>query len=166
MPAAAPAIERVSTLELFFDLVFVFTLTQIARLVSSAHGTADLGIAALILTIVWWMYSGYAWLTSNVATQAFARRILLLAGACAYFVMALSIPRVAGDDGLPFGISFAAVTVVHGLLFTRATNSSAQAIFRILPFNLAAAGCVVAAGFVPADLRWIAWFAEIGRAHV
>ena len=60
MTSEAVAAPRVSTLELFFDLVFVFTITQVARLVSSAHGGADLGSAALILTIAWWMYGGYA----------------------------------------------------------------------------------------------------------
>ena len=159
--AAAPAVERVSTLELFFDLVFVFTLTQIARLVSTAHGAGELGAAALILTVVWWMYGGYAWLTSNLPTERFTRRILLLSGTCAYFVMALSIPRAATDDALPFGLAYALVTVVHGILFTRAANSSARAIIRILPFNLAAAASVFGAALLPIGLRWIGWLAAV-----
>jgi len=56
-PSVQPSkIERVSTLEMFFDLVFVFTITQVARLVSDAHGIRDRWSASLILMIAFWMY--------------------------------------------------------------------------------------------------------------
>ena len=153
--------ERVSTLELFFDLVFVFTITQVARLVSNAHGTGDLGSAALILTIAWWMYGGYAWLTNNVGTRGFSLRLLMLFGTGAYFVMALSIPRAANEDGLPFGIAYAVVTLVHAALFTRATNSSARAIVGIAPYNFLAAACVIGAAFLDPAWRWAGWLAAV-----
>ena len=154
-------ITRVSTLELFFDLVFVFTLTQVARLVSGAHGGGDLASAALILTIAFWMYGGYAWLTNNVGTDAVPVRLLLLVGTLAYFVMALAIPRAAGEDALTFGLAFTLVTAVHTVLFTRAANSSAAAILRVAPFNFAAAGCTIGSAFLPAGFRWIGWLAAV-----
>jgi len=153
--------ERVSTLELFFDLVFVFTVTQVARLVSGAHGAGDLGAAALILTVAWWMYAGYAWLTNNIGTTGLALRLLMLFGMAAYFVMALAIPRAGGDDGLVFGIAFTLVTIVHALLFKRATNSSARAILKIAPYNLAAAACTVGGAFLDPPIRWIGWAAAV-----
>src|SRR5262245_16022472 len=109
--------QRVSTLELFFDLVFVFTITQVARLVSGAHGAGDLGSAALLLTIAWWMYGGYAWLTNNVGTEGVSLRLWMLLGMAAYLVMALSIPHAADRDALPFGVAFTVVTIVHAMLF-------------------------------------------------
>jgi low temperature requirement protein LtrA len=153
--------DRVSTLELFFDLVFVFTVTQVARLVSGAHGAGDLGAAALILTIAWWMYGGYAWLTNNIGTSGLALRLLMLVGMAAYFVMALAIPRAGGDDGLVFGIAFTLVTIVHTALFTRAPNPSARAILGIAPYNLTAAACTIAAAFLAPHLRWIGWAAAV-----
>jgi low temperature requirement protein LtrA len=123
--------ERVSTLELFFDLVFVFTITQIARLISAAQAPRDFGDAALILTISWWMYGGYAWLTNSVGTEGLARRLLLLTGMAAYFVMALSIPSASAADGLVFGVTFAIVTIVHSTLFYNASPASARAILGI-----------------------------------
>src|SRR5262245_25967149 len=135
--------DRVTTLELFFDLVFVFTVTQVARLVSGAHGAGDLGAAALILTIAWWMYAGYAWLTNNIGTSGLALRLLMLLGMAAYLVMALAIPRAAGEDCLVFGVAFTVVTLVHAALFLRATNSSARAILGIAPYNLTAAACTI-----------------------
>jgi low temperature requirement protein LtrA len=59
---------RVSTLELFFDLVFVFTITQVSDLILHAHNLQEIARAFLVLTIIWWMYGGYAWLTNNVGT--------------------------------------------------------------------------------------------------
>ena len=153
--------DRVSTLELFFDLVFVFTITQVARLVAGAHGIASLGHAALILTIAWWMYAGYAWLTNNVGPNGFAIRILMLIGTGAYFVMALSIPRAESVDGLPFGVAFAIVTIVHAALFTKATNSSAIAIFRIAPYNFLAAACTIGAAWLDPAWRWTGWLAAV-----
>jgi low temperature requirement protein LtrA len=151
--------DRVSTLELFFDLIFVFTVTQVARLVSGAHGAGDLGAAALILTVAWWMYGGYAWLTNNIGTAGLALRLLMLVGMAAYFVMALAIPRAGGDDGFVFGIAFTLVTIVHTVLFMQAPNSSARAILGIAPYNLAAAACG-RARFDP-PIRWIGWAAAI-----
>jgi hypothetical protein len=55
---------RVTTLELFFDLVFAFTLTQLATLLASGFTVADVARVLLIFGLLWWMYEGYAWLTN------------------------------------------------------------------------------------------------------
>jgi low temperature requirement protein LtrA len=153
--------DRVTTLELFFDLVFVFTVTQVARLVSGAHGAGDLGAAALILTIAWWMYAGYAWLTNNIGTSGLVLRLLMLLGMAAYLVMALAIPRAGGEDGFVFGVAFTVVTLVHAALFLRATNSSARAILGIAPYNFTAAGCTIGAAFLDPHWRWMGWAAAV-----
>jgi len=155
------AADRVSTLELFFDLIFVFTITQVARVVSASHGAAAVGHAALILTIAWWMYGGYAWLTNNIGTEGLGLRLWMLAGMGAYFVMALSIPRAMNEDGLVFGLCFAGVMLVHGILFTRAANSSARAIYEIAPYNALAALCTIGAAFIVPDWRWLGWLAAV-----
>ena len=56
----SPGVARVSTLELFFDLVFVFAITQVSHLFGEAHGALDFLRAFLVLAVVWWMYGGYA----------------------------------------------------------------------------------------------------------
>src|SRR3954453_355612 len=93
---------RVSTLELFFDLVFVFTITQLAELLSEHLTLATAGNVMLILAVVWWMYSGYAWLTNAVAPTSTIRRTLLLAGMAGFLVMALAIPGAFGEYGWLF----------------------------------------------------------------
>src|SRR4051812_32188383 len=113
MPTPQPS-PRVSTLELFFDLVFVFTITQVTQLVAHAHDALDLVRAFLVLAVTWWMYSGYAWLTNNVDIDAngVRARLLMLAGMAGFFIMALSIPRVADRDAVAFALAYLVVILV------------------------------------------------------
>src|SRR5690242_12837519 len=113
MAEPTPAV-RVSTLELFFDLVFVFTITQLAETLADDLTLATLGNTLLILFVVWWMYSGYAWLTNAVAPSSTTRRTLLLTGMAGFLVMALAIPEAFGEYGWLFGASYVVVNVVHG----------------------------------------------------
>jgi low temperature requirement protein LtrA len=150
---------RVSTLELFFDLVFVFTITQVTHLVAHAHDALDLVRAFLVLAVTWWMYSGYAWLTNNVDIDAngVRSRLLMLGGMAGFFVMALSIPRVADRDAIAFALAYLVVILVHGGLFTQAPNAPARAIVRVASFNVALALVVLAAGVVPARWNVLVW---------
>ena len=74
-PVEAP---RVTTLELFFDLVFVFTLTQLTTVLFRAPNARGLLQVVLMLGVIWWMYGGYAWLTNAVSAHTLPRRLLLL----------------------------------------------------------------------------------------
>ena len=135
--------QPVTALELFFDLVFVFTITQLTELL--VHDLDPLGIAQLLLIfgVSYWMYGGYVWLTNNLPPDRPARQLLLLLGMAAFLVQALAIPHAFGDAGLVFGFAYLAVVLVHGALFRLATS----AITRVVPFNIASALLVIAAGF-------------------
>ena len=149
---------RVSTLELFFDLVFVFTITQLTTVLLT-HPTA-LGLlqVALMLGVIWWMYGGYAWLTNAVAPDRAARRLLLLGGMAAYLVLALAIPRAFSGSGLAFGLAYLAIVVVHATLFTHTSSErSVRAILRIAPFNLASALLILLAGVVGGTAEYAVW---------
>ena len=86
---------RVTTLELFFDLVFVFTITQLTAVL--AHDASLRGAlqVLLMLGVIWWMYGGYVWLTNAVAPDRGERRVLLLGGMAAFLIAALAIPRAS-----------------------------------------------------------------------
>ena len=104
----APAHENpslVSSIELFFDLVFVFVITQITQLVEHAHGAMDFLRALLVLVPIWWMYAGYAWLTNNVRVT-WQMRLVLIAAMAGFLVMAMAIPEVFGAGALTFGLSY------------------------------------------------------------
>jgi low temperature requirement protein LtrA len=137
---------RVTTLELFFDLVFVFTITQLTTVLLKEPTAKGLLQIALMLGVIWWMYGGYAWLTNAVAPDRAERRLLLLGGMAAFLVLALAIPRAFSDSGLAFGLAYLAVVAVHATMFTRASSArTVQAILRLAPFNLASALVVLLA---------------------
>src|SRR6185369_6105814 len=158
MAEPTPAV-RVSTLELFFDLVFVFTITQLAEALNEHLTWSMLGNVLLILAVVWWMYSGYAWLTNAVAPNSTTRRTLLLTGMAGFLVMALAIPEAFGEYGWLFGVSYLVVNVVHSALFRQAGSAARVAMRVITPMNIVAALLVLAGGFLPEPYRHLCWIA-------
>ena len=123
-PAALPA-TRVSTLELFFDLVFVFTITQLAALLP--HGVTPLGLAQVVLLLgtTWWMYDGYLWLTNAVAPNSSLRRGLLITGMGGFLVMAIAVPHAFGGSGWAFGAAYLLVNAVHTGMIVRMADGGA-----------------------------------------
>jgi low temperature requirement protein LtrA len=149
---------RVTTLELFFDLVFVFTLAELTTvLFRSPNGRGVLQVV-LMLLVIWWMYGGYAWLTNAVAADTLARRLLLLAAMAAYFVLALSIPSAFSGSGLAFGIAYVLIVVIHAALFTRAGAAGVtRAILTLAPYNLSTALVVLIGGAVGGTAQYALW---------
>jgi low temperature requirement protein LtrA len=156
-------VERVSTLELFFDLVFVFTITQLTAVLSDDPTPRGLLRVVLMLGVIYYMYGGYAWLTNAVAADRAARRLLLLGGMAGYLVLALAIPQAFSEGDAAFGVAYLVVVAVHAGLFTRAgATHTVRAVIRLAPFNLGSALLVLAAVLVegtPAYLLWAAAFA-------
>ena len=99
----APGDEPVTMLELFFDLVFVFVITQITTLITASDGWTGYGHAALVLLVTWWMYDGFAWLANNVLPTA-TRLPMLLAMTC-FLAMAAVVPDVFDTGAWIFGVS-------------------------------------------------------------
>jgi low temperature requirement protein LtrA len=148
--------ERVSNLELFFDLVFVFTITQVAEVVVHHPDLSGIGHAAIELSILAWMFGGYAWLTNSASVVTQSCRSLLLAGMAAFFICALAVPRAFNESGLVFGAGYFIVNVIHiaGLLLG---NTPKHAVVRLACFNFVSAGLVLAAGFVTGPIDWALW---------
>ncbi|MBL1083825.1 low temperature requirement protein A [Streptomyces actinomycinicus] len=147
--------RRVTTLELFFDLVFVFTLTQLTVLLAHDLSFATAGRVALILVVLFWMYGAYAYLTNQVPPDRPSRRLLLMLGMGAFLVCALAIPRVFEDTGVVFGLGLLLVVIVHTVLYTR--SHGWDSVWYGVP-NASAALAVTAAGAtggLAADGLWL-----------
>jgi low temperature requirement protein LtrA len=157
--ADGPGIQRATTLELFLDLVFVFTITELTGLVAHPTGPADYARLAVVFLTLAWIYDGFIWLTSNLLVRTRGQRLVLLTAMAGFFVMALSIPTVFHDGGVPFGLGLLLVTVVHAVLFRTTSPTTARAISGIAPFNVASAVFVLAAGLTPLPWKWIWWAA-------
>jgi low temperature requirement protein LtrA len=157
MPNRAPSL-RVSTTELFFDLVFVFAITRLTAEVATAPTWAGLLRAALPLAVLWWMYGGYAWLTNAVPPHPVPYRLLVFVGMGGFLVASLAIPKAFAGSGLVFGVAYIVVNLVHMALFTRAAEgATAWAALRLAPLNLLSALLVLIAGTTPRTASYALW---------
>ena len=109
--------HRVTPIELFFDLVFVFAFTQVTTLMSDDPTWSGLGDGVLVLAAVWWAWTGYAWLTNFVDPDEGAVRGAMLVAIIAMFVAALAVPDAFGSEGVLFGVAFLIVRLMHLALF-------------------------------------------------
>jgi low temperature requirement protein LtrA len=151
---------RVTTLELFFDLVFVFTITQLTSVLFVSPNVRGIARVVVMLAVIWWMYGGYVWMTNAVRANTGARRLLLLGGMGGFFVLSLAIPSAFAGSGLAFALAYLVVVLVHSLLFTRATElSAARAILTLAPYNLAAALAVLVGGAIGGRAQFVVWAA-------
>jgi hypothetical protein len=157
-PGISERSARVSTLELFFDLVFVFTITQLTSVLVAGGDAAAAVQVVVMLLLVWWMYDGYAWLTNAIATDRLRYRIALIGGMGGFLIGALAIPDAYESDGLAFGLAYLAVVLLHGAMYAKGTSvSEVAAILRIVPYNLTTAGLVVLGGALGGNAQWVLW---------
>ena len=148
----------VSSLELFFDLVFVFTITQLTHVVANDPTPSGVAKALLIFGNLWWMYDGYVWLTNAAPPRDDRQRVLLLVGMAGFLVAALGIPDGAAQGGIVLGVGYLLVTVVHaGMLLGPMQGSFLRAMGNLGPANFATAILVLIAGFADGWVQWTLW---------
>ena len=114
--------ERVTPLELFFDLVFVLAITQCTALMSQHPTWSGLAQGVLVLAVLWWSWTGYTWLTSVVDPEEGAVRIAMFAAMAAFLVVSIAVPKAFGDLALEFAIAYGAVRAAHIALFVLASR--------------------------------------------
>ncbi len=118
--------ERVTPLELFFDLVFVLALTQCTTLMARTPTWEGLLKGVLVLGMLWWSWVGYAWLTSVVDPEEGTVRLAMFAAMAAFLVAALCVPGAFGAEALLFACAYAAVRAAHIVLFMLASREDAK----------------------------------------
>jgi low temperature requirement protein LtrA len=149
---------RVSTLELFFDLVFVFTITQLTNVLVNGGDVAAITQVVVMFLVIWWMYDAYAWLTNAIATDHLRHRLLLIGGMGGFLVIALAVPQAYEGEGLVFGLGWAVVVALHGAMYVRGTSlSEVRAILRVIPFSLLGVVLLIAGGAIGGHVQWVTW---------
>jgi low temperature requirement protein LtrA len=157
-PSGEADAVRVSTLELFFDLVFVFTITQLTTVLVEEPNGRGVAQVVLMLGLIWWMYSGYAWLTNAVAPDSSRRRFLLLGGMAGFLVIALSIPGAFDGSSAAFGLAYLFVVLVHFWMFTRASSQTVvEAVLGLARTNMPTALLVLAGGIAGGTATYVLW---------
>jgi low temperature requirement protein LtrA len=152
--------ERVTPLELFFDLVFVFALTQVTGLVSAKPTWAGLAQGLLVLGVLWWAWAAYAWLTNTVNPEEGVVRLAMFGAMAAMLIASLAVPGAFGDDALIFACAYAAVRAAHLVLYALAGRGDPDllgAVARLVPSSAIAAALLVAAAFVDGALQGALW---------
>ena len=151
-----------SFVELFFDLVFVFGITQV---VASIHGHLDwptLWRAAVVLGLLWWAWSQFTWLAGQTDFEELRPRLALLAATAGTFVLAVAVQGAWGDDGPFFGAGYFGVMLLAGVFgWVRATEESAAGMLAYIPRMLAGATLVLAGGFFEGDARTFLWIGGV-----
>ena len=114
--------DRVTPLELFFDLVFVLALTQCTALMADTPTWEGLARGMLVLGVMWWSWVGYAWLTSVVDPEEGVVRFAIFGAMAALLVVALSIPKAFDNLALLFACAYAVVRYGQIVLFIVASR--------------------------------------------
>jgi low temperature requirement protein LtrA len=155
--------KRVAPLELFFDLVFVFALTQVTLLMSEHPTWEGLGQGMLVLIALWWAWSGYAWLTNYIAADEGLERMLMFAVMGAFLIAALAVPQAFSDDALLFAIAYAAARWLHIFIFAEANDDvdTGQAIVRLARTALPAPLMLIAAALLGGTAQAVIWIVAL-----
>src|ERR687893_1357278 len=151
---------RVTPLELFFDLVFVFALTQVIGFL--IHHLTWLGMlqAAALLTALWGAWAVYSWLTNAVpAEEANPARLVIFCAMAAMFVASLAVPDAFGRYGVIFGVAYFVVQLLQVILYALATGREPerQAILRLAPGFVGAPALLIVAGFLDGFAQGALW---------
>lgn len=153
--AFSGAASRVTTFELFFDLVFVFAFTQVSRLMAETHSVTGVLEALLVLGLLWWTWGSYGWLGNQAAADRGAMQVGMSLAMIAMFVAALSIPEAYEDlpggwnGPLVLALAYAIVRVIHLLLYTAAAGDDRtlrRRVLRTLPLGMTPAIIALIAG--------------------
>jgi low temperature requirement protein LtrA len=161
--------QRVTPLELFFDLVFVFGFTQVTTVLSDDPNWHGLGHGLLILAALWWAWAAYAWLTNTVDPGESLVWGTVVVAMGAMFIAALAVPEAFGRHGVVFGVAFLIVIVMQATLYALSVRGEPDllaAIARVAPASAAGAALIVVAGFVHGALRPALWLAAIAIGFV
>jgi low temperature requirement protein LtrA len=161
--------HRVSPIELFFDLVFVFAFTQVTTLWLEQSSWAGLGRGLLVLAVLWWVWAGYAWLTNAADADTGIVTWVLLFASSATFIAALAVPDAFGTHRLLFGVALFVVSAAFVGLYTLVSKHEPElfaAVLRLSRAVLLASALILAAAFVPAAVRPALWGLAIAVGYL
>jgi low temperature requirement protein LtrA len=154
--------RRVTSLELFFDLVFVFAFTQVTGLLSDEATWEGLAHALMILALLWWSWGCYAWLTNTVDPEEEDGpvRIAIFGAMGAMLIVALTVPGAFAGDAVTFGVAYFLVRALHPVLYLLVSRGDPElrgAVLRFAPPMLVAPALILAAGFFSGGTQAALW---------
>ena len=156
--------RKTSYIELFFDLVFVFAFTQVTALILEDTSLEGFLRAALVLAMVWWAWSAYAWMTNAIDIENAVTRLIIFTAMAAGFFMALAVPDAFQDEAAWFAVAYFVVRILNTALYTWGARNDPvllRATLRLAPWFLVAALVALAGGFADPEYRGWIWLASL-----
>jgi low temperature requirement protein LtrA len=160
--------KRVEPLELFFDLVFVFALTQVTARMAGDLSWGGLLRGLLVLAAIWWAWAAYAWLTNEVDARRREVRLAIFGAMVAMLLASLAIPRAFEGDALLFACAYLGVRVMHVALFAAASEdvSVRQAGRALIPTSTFAPALLIAASALDGAAQTAVWIVALAIDYV
>src|SRR5918997_3478136 len=157
--------QRATALELFYDLVFVFAITQVSHVLLDNLTWEGAGHAAIALLAVWWAWNYTTWVTNELDPDSAVVRILLIGLMLGSLLMAVAIPGAFGERGLLFAAAYVAVQVGRHTFLAFATAARGtlerERAERILVWFVAAGVLWLAGGLADGSARVVLWLAAL-----
>ncbi len=156
--------HRVTALELFFDLVVVFAITQVTSFISLTPTWGGLARGLLLLGALWWAWAGYAWLTNIIDPEEGGIRVAVFGAAAAMLIVGLATPDAFGADGVVFGIAYFAVRAILLVLYAvaaRGDRDQLRTVARIIPPGVLGPALILIAGFLEGSGQLALWAAAL-----
>jgi low temperature requirement protein LtrA len=156
--------ETVKPLELYFDLVFVLAFTQCTALMSEEGTWVAIARGCLVLAILWWCWTAFAWLTSVIDPEEGPVRLVMIGTTAALLVTALCVPGVFGERALTFAIAYGVVRFAHIVLFLIAGREDAELRHSLVGIAMGSAvgvGLLIAGSFLEPRGQTIVWTVAI-----
>jgi low temperature requirement protein LtrA len=160
----AEAEQRVTALELFFDLVFVFAITQVTSLLSANPTWSGLGQGLMVLAALWWTWTGYAWLTNSYNPEEGGVRLAFFGVMAAMLVISLAAPQAFGRYGVLFGCAYFVARALHLVLYAitaRGDDDVFGAVGRLARTATVGPLLLIAAGFFDGAAQTALWLVSL-----
>ncbi|MGZ4186899.1 MAG: low temperature requirement protein A [Solirubrobacteraceae bacterium] len=156
--------QPITTVELFFDLVYVFAVTQLSHMILGDLTIAGIARAALLLLIVWWAWIYTTWMVNWFDPESLAVRAVLTGVMLVSLLMAAALPGAFGRDGMLFAASYATLQVGRNVAAARllVRDHPLRNVFEHLVGWSAASGVLWLAGAaLPGDRRLVLWIPAV-----
>jgi low temperature requirement protein LtrA len=154
--------RRTTPVELFWDLVFVFAITQVSTLLAADLSWRGLGRAMLVLALVWWAWSAFVWMTNAHDPDAPHVRAALFGAMILTFLVALAVPGAFSDEATFFAVTYACVRFIHLGLYVDAARRGNASLAAIAGFSVTVAigmALLVAGSLAGGTVRAVLWVA-------
>src|SRR3569833_1999179 len=165
-PHAGHGHHRVTNVELFYDLVFVFAVTQLSHGLIEHRTRSGAAQIALLMLAVWWAWVDTAWITNLRGPERGAVRLLLFVLMLTGLVLSASSPKAFEDRGVPFAASYATIQIGRSLFMLWALKNHDAGNFRnfvrIIAWQTAAAVLWLAGAWADGPVRLTLWAVAVG----